>query len=79
MSSPVLETGLVSQRVISAEMAKLHADVGEGGTQPRLAFAPYRSSLLRHPTKDLHHADPETIERVRRCSASGTSLRSRPI
>ncbi|GAA1414913.1 protocatechuate 3,4-dioxygenase subunit beta [Glutamicibacter uratoxydans] len=31
-------------------------------TQPRVDFAPYRSSLLRHPTKDLHHTDPETIE-----------------
>jgi protocatechuate 3,4-dioxygenase beta subunit len=30
--------------------------------QPRLDYAPYRSSVLRHPTKDLHHADPETIE-----------------
>ncbi|MGV2481153.1 UNVERIFIED_CONTAM: protocatechuate 3,4-dioxygenase subunit beta, partial [Salmonella enterica subsp. enterica serovar Weltevreden] len=25
-------------------------------------YLPYRSSLLRHPTKDLRHADPETIE-----------------
>jgi len=31
--------------------------------QPRLDYPPYRSSLLRHPTKRLHHADPETIER----------------
>ncbi|MCV7074152.1 protocatechuate 3,4-dioxygenase subunit beta, partial [Mycobacterium rufum] len=31
-------------------------------TQPRLGYAPYRSSLLRHPTKDLHHADPEGVE-----------------
>ena len=31
-------------------------------TQPRLDYAPYRSSILRHPTKSLHHADPETIE-----------------
>ena len=31
-------------------------------TQPRIDFAPYRSSILRHPTKSLHHADPETIE-----------------
>lgn len=30
---------------------------------PRLDYAPYRSSILRHPpTKSLHHADPETIE-----------------
>ena len=31
-------------------------------TQPRLNYPPYRSSLLRHPTKDLHHADPEGVE-----------------
>jgi protocatechuate 3,4-dioxygenase, beta subunit len=31
-------------------------------TQPRLDYPPYRSSVLRHPTKDLHHADPEAIE-----------------
>src|SRR4051794_17842958 len=34
---------------------------------PRLNYAPYRSSLLRHPTKDLHHADPEGIELVAPC------------
>ncbi|WP_425563798.1 protocatechuate 3,4-dioxygenase subunit beta [Rhodoglobus aureus] len=27
-----------------------------------LNYPPYRSSLLRYPTKDLHHADPESIE-----------------
>jgi protocatechuate 3,4-dioxygenase beta subunit len=27
-------------------------------------YPPYRSSVLRHPTKDLHHADPESIELV---------------
>lgn len=39
--------------------------VAAGGTvetQSRIDFAPYRSSVLRHPTKDLHHIDPETIE-----------------
>src|SRR6476659_7950025 len=35
--------------------------VGEA-TQPRLDYPPYRSSVLRHPTKDPHHADPEGIE-----------------
>ncbi len=29
---------------------------------PLLDYPPYRSSILRHPTKDLHHADPEEIE-----------------
>ena len=31
-------------------------------TQPRLDYPPYRSSLLRHPTKSLRQVDPETIE-----------------
>lgn len=35
---------------------------GAEETQPRLDYEPYRSSLLRHPTKDLHHTDPELIE-----------------
>jgi protocatechuate 3,4-dioxygenase, beta subunit len=30
--------------------------------QPDLDFPPYRSSILRHPTKDPDHIDPETIE-----------------
>ncbi|UYM06741.1 protocatechuate 3,4-dioxygenase subunit beta [Solicola gregarius] len=30
---------------------------------PRLDYPPYRSSILRHPTKDLRHADPEAVER----------------
>ncbi len=30
--------------------------------QPRLDFPPYRSSLLRHPTKNPRHVDPESIE-----------------
>jgi protocatechuate 3,4-dioxygenase beta subunit len=58
-----------SQEKISQEIADSHEayrkSVEAGGaeeTQPRIDFAPYRSSLLRHPTKDLHHADPETIE-----------------
>jgi protocatechuate 3,4-dioxygenase, beta subunit len=58
-----------SQETVSKEIEDIHAsyreDVADGGaeeTQPRIDFAPYRSSLLRHPTKSLHHADPETIE-----------------
>lgn len=58
-----------SQAEVSAEIEAVQKDyrrgVAEGQpeeTQPRLGFRPYRSSILRHPTKDLHHADPETIE-----------------
>ena len=50
-----------SQETISAEMKEIH-DSASGETQPRVNFPPYRSSLYRHPTKSMHHADPETIE-----------------
>src|SRR5262245_32255587 len=52
-----------SQETISKEIAELQAVAG-GGTQPVLDFPPYRSSLLRHPTKDLRHADPEGAELI---------------
>ncbi|MGC5614773.1 protocatechuate 3,4-dioxygenase subunit beta [Georgenia sp. Z1491] len=50
-----------SQATISAEISSIHAGAS-GETQPRVDFPPYRSSLLRHPTKAMQHADPETIE-----------------
>lgn len=68
--APVTQTN--DQHQVSAEIAAVAADYaaskaaagsGHGAeTQPRLDYPPYRSSLLRHPTKDLHHADPESIE-----------------
>jgi protocatechuate 3,4-dioxygenase beta subunit len=54
-----------TQADVSAEIAAISRAYAEGGTietQPRLDYPPYRSSVLRHPTKDLHHADPEGIE-----------------
>ncbi|RBP62790.1 protocatechuate 3,4-dioxygenase beta subunit [Brevibacterium sanguinis] len=58
-----------SQTTLSAEITEIeasHAAAVAAGhpaeTQPRLDYPPYRSSLLRHPTKDPRHADPETIE-----------------
>ena len=62
------DTAQRSQAEMDAEMAAViegyEAGKAEHGeeTQPRLDYPPYRSSLLRHPTKDLHHADPEGIE-----------------
>jgi protocatechuate 3,4-dioxygenase beta subunit len=53
-----------TQAAISAEIEGIHRDSDVEETQPRLDFAPYRSSVLRHPTKDLHHADPEGVELV---------------
>jgi protocatechuate 3,4-dioxygenase beta subunit len=55
---------VTTQRVISDEIAKIHADARPGDAQPRLDFPPYRSTLLRHPTKELRHADPEGAELV---------------
>ncbi|PWJ54406.1 protocatechuate 3,4-dioxygenase, beta subunit [Quadrisphaera granulorum] len=58
-------TGLVHQHVIDDEIAQTSRAYEAAGAvehQPRLDYAPYRSSLLRHPTKDLHHADPEGVE-----------------
>ncbi|MFF0267027.1 protocatechuate 3,4-dioxygenase subunit beta [Kribbella sp. NPDC004536] len=52
-----------TQQAISAEIQRLHADAGPR-TQPRLDFPSYRSTLLRHPTKELRHADPEGAELV---------------
>lgn len=61
----VSEDQLASQAEIDAEIADIAAAYETQGieeTEPRLDYPPYRSSLLRHPTKDLHHADPEGVE-----------------
>ena len=58
-----------TQGTISNEIAEMQA-ITHRGTQPRLDFPPYRSSLLRYPTKALQHADPEG------CELSGTRLRA---
>jgi protocatechuate 3,4-dioxygenase beta subunit len=57
-----------TQAAVSAEIVAIGAGYtttrhSQGvETQPRLDYPPYRSSVLRHPTKDLQHADPEAIE-----------------
>jgi protocatechuate 3,4-dioxygenase, beta subunit len=56
---------MTGQAEITAEIAAIHTDYHRAGveeSQPRLNYPPYRSSLLRHPTNELHHADPEAIE-----------------
>lgn len=55
---------LDSQGQISEEIARIQLGRRSGSAQPALAFAPYRSSILRHPTKDMRHADPEAAELV---------------
>jgi protocatechuate 3,4-dioxygenase beta subunit len=63
------DAALGSQAELDVEMAAIAEEYAAGRAggapaeeQPRLDYAPYRSSLLRHPTKDLHHADPEGVE-----------------
>ena len=54
-----------SQEAISAEIMDLRRQYAEAAAeelQPRYDYPPYRSTILRHPTKDLRHVDPETIE-----------------
>lgn len=53
-----------SQTQISAEIAELAGSGSGGGARPCLDYPPYRSSLLRHPTKQPQRADPEEIERA---------------
>ncbi|ODU66211.1 MAG: protocatechuate 3,4-dioxygenase subunit beta [Micrococcales bacterium 70-64] len=59
----------LTQGDISAEIAELHAayDARRAAGMPALDsaqvdFAPYRSSVLRHPTKNPKLVDPESIE-----------------
>src|SRR6218665_3335263 len=66
LASPVMTaladtTILASQHEISAEIA---ASAGEdcSTAQPHLDYAPYRSSVLRHPRNPLLLADPHELE-----------------
>ena len=59
------DTASTTQADVSREIQEVAAAYQRSGieeTQPRLDYPPYRSSVLRHPTKDPHHADPEAIE-----------------
>ncbi|WP_228265805.1 protocatechuate 3,4-dioxygenase subunit beta [Microlunatus elymi] len=63
-ASPSQQRILPSQQQISREIGELAAAPARGVPQPLLDYPPYRSSLLRHPTKALRHAVPELIERT---------------
>ena len=80
---PAGDAAAESQADLSAEMKAIgeaYAQALKAGapaeTQPRLDYAPYRSSVLRHPTKSLHHADPETNELYSPASGTWMSTRS---
>jgi protocatechuate 3,4-dioxygenase beta subunit len=51
---------LPSQADISGEIASLREAPGQ--EQPRRDYPPYRSSILRHPTRPLQPVDPEGVE-----------------
>lgn len=54
-----------TQDEISAEIERISQEYAASGTvedRVRLDYPPYRSRVLRHPTKDPRHADPEGIE-----------------
>ena len=53
---------LSSQGDISAEVDELHRAASPTAAQPQLHFPPYRSSVLRAPTKALVQVDPEGAE-----------------
>ncbi|GAB3664550.1 protocatechuate 3,4-dioxygenase subunit beta [Nocardioides korecus] len=65
MTSTTSPPALASQADIDAEIAAARTAFEAAGVpedRVRLDYAPYRSSALRHPTKDLHQADPEQVE-----------------
>ena len=64
------DTAASTQAEVSREIGdieKAYRAAGVVETQPRLDYRPYRSSVLRHPTKELQQVDPETIEQWAPC------------
>jgi protocatechuate 3,4-dioxygenase, beta subunit len=63
-TAPSSDAAQESQERISSEIDQIMAAAALAGpaTQPYIDYAPYRSSILRHPAKDLQYADPELIE-----------------
>ena len=56
---------MTTQADISAEIALLSQEYASAGVveaDARLDYPPYRSSLLRHPTKSPVQVDPEGVE-----------------
>ena len=62
VTGPEPQTVLETQRVISREISAVAEGYAGGELQPRRDYPPYRSSMLRHPTKALHQVDPEGVE-----------------
>ncbi len=65
---------MTGQAQISAEIAAIQAEYLRAGiaeSQPRLDYAPYRSSVLRHPKNSLHLTDPAAVELRAPCFGDG--------
>lgn len=60
-ATPGSGVGIPTQAEINSEMAALAHPV-DPVPVTRTDYPPYRSSILRHPTKELRHVDPETLE-----------------
>ncbi|MGH3635515.1 MAG: protocatechuate 3,4-dioxygenase subunit beta, partial [Mycobacterium sp.] len=60
--------GLATQREITAEITEIGA-ASRGGQpdQSRLNYAPYRSSVLRHPHHPMQLTEPHDLERSAPC------------
>jgi len=62
---------VASQGDITAEIAAIAAEYRgtrvRRGTQPRLDYPPYRSSILRHPKQPQLVVDPDEVERWAPC------------
>ncbi|HWH25409.1 MAG TPA: protocatechuate 3,4-dioxygenase subunit beta [Pseudolysinimonas sp.] len=68
LTIPTPEPQLDPQSLISDEIREGHARFEAAGSPnipgPQLDWRPYRSSILRHPTKNPQLVDPEVIERT---------------
>lgn len=65
---------MTGQSQISAEIAAIQAECcpsGTEGSQPKLDYPPYRSSVLRHPRSALYLTDPEAVELAAPCFGEG--------
>ncbi|WP_438502153.1 protocatechuate 3,4-dioxygenase subunit beta [Mycobacterium arosiense] len=73
MQMQVKMTGLVTQEDICEEISAIATmdHSGPAEAQPRLNYWPYRSSVLRHPRKNLPIVDPEGVELCAPCFGAG--------
>lgn len=65
MTAPLTQADISAEIEAAAAEYRAGRDAGRAvEAHPRRDYAPYRSSVLRHPTAALVRADPEEIERT---------------